>query len=64
MGKGCVAWLSSTVEELALGEESIEFIKLRRDGNRVVAHKCANSHGWYLAVAEYGVVYKGFIVIP
>jgi hypothetical protein len=56
LGKSSVVWLLVMVEvEVLKGENLREFYWFLRVGSRAyIAQRCPNSHGWYMALAEYG----------
>lgn len=50
-------WLLATVEAMVNGESLKEFVRSSRVGSKAyIAQRYSNSHGWYLALAKYGVV--------
>lgn len=57
-------WLLNMVEEMIKGENLREFIGLMVGSRAYVAQSCANGHGRYLAVVEYGGGRRGFNLIP
>lgn len=49
----------------ASSRELEEFVKSSRVGNKAfIVHRCANKCGQFLAVAKYGVAWRGLVVIP
>jgi hypothetical protein len=50
-----VVWLLATVEALSQAKASREFVKSSKVGNTAFIAQCgSNTHGRFLAVAEYG----------
>jgi hypothetical protein len=53
------------VEELLLARNSPEFWKRSRAGFRgIFFQRCANKHGHFLVVEDYGVGRRGLILVP
>lgn len=62
LGKSSMVWLSAMVKVISGGEKLWEFYRTVKVGSRAyIAQRRMNSHGWYMALPEYGGQH-GFIV--